>query len=314
MQRARVVALLAGAAAGTFPARLRASGPPIRLGSVPVESYAEPLYAADAGYFAKAGLDVELNLFTTGGQITNALAGGALDVGLADPVQLASAVIKGVPFAYFAGGAVYSTRAPTTQLCVASAGQIHSVKDLGGQTIGVNGLHSLAEIANREWLRTNGVDPATVKFVEMPPTAMVPAIARGTIAAGMVTEPTLSSLADSGVVPLGKFLDAVGPTFYFNAWFAYRDWLTKNAALASTLVGAIYAAARWANANRDATAPILAKYAKLELAQIQHMTRAAYATTLDPNMIQPELDIASRYNILERPVSAAELIVQVRPT
>jgi NitT/TauT family transport system substrate-binding protein len=138
------------------------------MAAIAAETGGEPLYLLDSGFFAKFGIDVEMNLFTSGGQITNALAGGALDVGIADPIQVGNAFNRGLPFGYFAGGVEYSTDAATTQLCVAKSGPIKSAKDLDGQTIGVYGLGSMPEFAAKEWLRSNGVDVARLKFVEIP--------------------------------------------------------------------------------------------------------------------------------------------------
>ncbi len=78
------------------------------------------------------------------------------------------------------------------------------------------------------------------------------------------------------------------------------------------LATALYDTARWANGHHDETAPILAKYAKLDLARIRAMNRTRYATSLDPKLMQPVLDIALRYNLLEKPKSpAADLIARI---
>jgi hypothetical protein len=41
------------------------------------------------------------------------------------------------------------------------------------------------------------------------------------------------------------------------------------------------------------------------------MTRATFATSLNLDYLQPTLDIALRYNAIDKPVNAASLIVQV---
>jgi NitT/TauT family transport system substrate-binding protein len=308
--RARFLAALAAAPVlGAAPA-VAQTPPPLRLAAVATESYAEPLYAADGGFFSRAGIDVEMQFFTTGGQITNALAGGALDAGIADSIQVGNAFNRGVPFAFFAGGMEYTSQASTTQLCVEKDGPIRGPKDLEGKTVGVNGLKSIAELSVREWLRTNGVDVSKVAFVEIPPSAALAALQRGTVAAMMISEPVLST-AGEDTRYLASAYDACAKNFYINCWFANRDWLAKNADLAHKLAQAIYDAARWANTHHAETAPILAKYAKLEPDKITKMQRAVYDTSLDPKKMQPVLDIAWRYHVLEKPLTAADLIVKV---
>jgi NitT/TauT family transport system substrate-binding protein len=310
VRRRHMLGLLAAApAALARPAS--AQSVKIRLAVVPTDSYGEPYYALDGGFFAKAGLDVDLQTFNTGSAITNALAGGALEAGIADPIQVGDAFNRGVPFGFFAGGMLYSTNEPTTALCVVKNGPVKSAKDLAGQTLGVFGLGSMAEFATRAWLDANGVDSAAVKFVEIPPSAMVPAIARGTVPAGVVSEPTLSSAGASGVVPFATVYDYCAKTFYINSWFANRTWIAQNRETVRKLVGAIYEAARWANTHRPETLAILAKYGKLDVAKAANMHRAVYDTSLDPKKLRPPLDIAWKFGALRTQLTAADLIVKV---
>jgi NitT/TauT family transport system substrate-binding protein len=311
MKRSTFLACAGGAALLPAYARSAAAAVKLRVAVVPTDSYALPYYGLDQGFFAKAGIDVDLQTFTTGSAITNALAGNALDVGLADPIQVGEAVLRGVPFAFFAGGTIYSTSAPTTELCVKSEGPVKSAQDLSGQTLGVFGLGSMPEFATRAWLSSNGVDPLNVKFVEIPPAAMVPAIARGTVIAGVVSEPALSAADQSGVVPFAKVYDACAKSFYINSWFANRTWLGQNAATVRKLIDAIYETARWSNAHRPLTLPILAKYTKVQPDQAARMQRATFDTTLAKDRLQPPLDIAWKNHALSKALTATDLIVGV---
>lgn len=305
--RRGALALLAAAAA-TAPAF--GQTPRIRIGAATTESYSEPFFGLDSGIFARAGLDVEILAFSNAGQIVQAAAAGAVDVGLADMIQIAHAVNHGLPYGFFAGGSLYSTDAPTTILCVAKNGTVQTAKDLEGQTVGVVALTSISSLAVQEWLRRNGADPSLVHLFEMPSPTMAPAVTRGTVSAAFISEPMLSS-AKADVRWLGKAYDAIAKHFYISAWFASRDWIAKSPAVASRLQQAVYATARWANTHHDGSAPILAKYSKIELESIRSMTRATFATSLDPRMMQPVLDLAARYQLIEKPVDARNLILQV---
>ena len=41
------------------------------------------------------------------------------------------------------------------------------------------------------------------------------------------------------------------------------------------------------------------------------MQRTTYATNLDPRLMQPVLDVAVGYKLIERPVAAPDLIVKL---
>lgn len=310
LTRARTLGLLAAASALPYRAPARAQTTKLRIAVIATDSYAEPYYAIDRGFFANAGLDVDLHAFTTGGAITVAIAAGALDVGMADPIQVGDAVNRGIPFKFFAGASEYSTDAPTTQLCVLQGGPVKSVKDLAGRTLGVFGLKSMPAYATRAWLEAHGVDSAAVTFVEIPPSAMVPAIARGTVVAGVVSEPMLSRAPLSNVVAFAKIYDACAKHFYINSWFANQDWIRSNAETVRKLTAAIYETAHWANAHHADSLAILAKYGKLDVAGAQNMQRAPYGTTLDPGKVEPPLALAWRFHGLQKELTAADLIAK----
>jgi ABC-type nitrate/sulfonate/bicarbonate transport system substrate-binding protein len=311
VRRSRFVALLAVAPVIVArPARAQ-QATVVRIGAVPSDSYAEPYYATDGGFFARAGINAQVASFTSGAQITTAVAAGALDCGLADPIQVGAGYLRGVGFAYFAGGVLYSSDAPTTQLCTLKSGPIKAAKDLAGQTIGVFGLRSMPVFSTREWLKANGVDVDAVKFVELSPSAMVPAISRGTIAAGVVVEPELSIVSNEGVVPLAKIYDYCAKSFLISSWFAKREWLTQNAATARKLVQAIYETARWADTHHPETLAILAKVAKMEPEKIAKMTRARYATSIEAKDVEPPIALATKYQMFEKPLTATDLIFRV---
>lgn len=280
---------------------------PVRMGAYPTDSYAEPFYGLDSGIFKRAGLDVALTVAVNPIQ---ALVAGALDIGIGDVIQVANPVNAGVDLGIFAGGGLALSEAPTTLFCVAKNGSIRVAKDLEGQTIGVVLIATLSSMAAREWMRQNGVDLDKVRLVEIPFSSMTAALERGTVAAAMVAEPFLSD-ARNDLRVLGNAYDTVSKAFYISTFMAQRTWLTANPDVARRLRQALYDTARWANTHRDDSAPILAKFAKLELERVRSMTRSSFATSLDERRMQPVLDIAFRYKQLAKPVNAGDLIAKL---
>jgi NitT/TauT family transport system substrate-binding protein len=310
ISRTRAVALLAAAPlALAEPARAQMPVT-IRIGSALADSYAQPYFAADGGFFRRAGINVEFTMLSNGSQLAAAMAGNALDIALSDPLQLAHSVNAGVPFAFFAGGGLYRTEAPATLLVVAKNSPLRAAADLEGQTIVVAGLGSLNYIAVREWLRQGGANLDKIRFVELPYPAIPAALLRGTIAAGVLAEPFLWT-SHNELRTFGKPFDAIATSFYITGWFATRTWLTANPELAKRVAQVANDSARWANTHRADTAPILAKYLKLDPSAISGMTRVSFATSLDERQIQPVLDIAYRYKQLDKPVNASEIVARV---
>jgi len=296
-------------AAAALPLRAGAQTRPVlRVGvESGAETFSEPVYGVEAGFFARAGLDVQLSVFPAAGPIAAAIAGGALDVGAIDVIVLANAVNRGVPLAAIAASGLFRVQEPSSGLCVLRSSPLRSAKSFEGTSIAVGTLVSLTSIALRMWLTRNGADPAKVQFVEMRFAEMPAALQRGNVAAAYITEPLLTRYADEltfVVAPYGVIAD----TFPISVIVGGRSWLAQNADGARRFVAALYETARWANAHHKETAPLLATYTKLEPEIIARMHRTQFATTLEPAMLQPILDAAASYKLIERQTNAVDLI------
>jgi ABC-type nitrate/sulfonate/bicarbonate transport system substrate-binding protein len=308
LSRGRALTLLAATPGLLQPIPAGAQGSTVRIGSTPSDSFAQPYFATDLGFFTRAGLTTTLSNFTAGGPIVQAAAAGAIDVGIADSIAIANAVHGGVPFAYFAGSALYSSTAPTTLLCVAKTSPLRTAKDIEGQTVGVANISSISTVAVKAWLEASGADLAKIKIFELPQAEMAAALVRGTVAAAFLNETFYTSERERLRVFAAPY-DAVGKQFMLSGWFATRDWLARNPDLAKRLAGAIYDSSRWANAHHDQTAAILAKYSGMDVARIREIHRVTFTTGLEPRMFQPVLDIAARYKLIDGRVNAADIML-----
>lgn len=302
-------AALAVIAATVVPVGARAQSPPtIRICVFNVDSYAEPMYALEQGFLAKAGIGLELVSLPSAGAIGQAVTSGVLDVGMGDPVQVANPYLAGVQMAFFGGSALYTSTAPTTLLVVDKNSPIRQAKDFEGQAIAVVALASISSLAVREWLQDNGADQSKVRIIELPFAAMVAALGRGTIAGALLAEPFLSAGRNETRV-LAKAFDAIAKSFYISSFFAQRDWIAKNRDLVRRFMGVMYDTARWSNGHHTESAPILSKYSKLDVERIEAMTRISYATAFEPALVQPVLDIAFKYKQLTGRVIARDIMI-----
>jgi ABC-type nitrate/sulfonate/bicarbonate transport system substrate-binding protein len=258
----------------------------IRIGAPASDTFAIAFFAADGGFYQRAGLDVSVAVFPGSGPVTTA-----------------------VPLAAICGGGLYAPQDSTTELCVGKNSTIRTAKDFEGQTIGVITLASISAVAVRAWLTQHGADAQKVKLVEMPFAEMAPAIARGTVAGAYLAEPVMSQVLPELRIVASPY-DAIAGHFLISLWFSSNDWIANNRDTAHKLVRGIGEAAKWANAHRDLTLPMLVKYAKLDPDKTAGMRRARYETSLDPRLLQPVLDIAASYHAIEKPVAAPAVIAK----
>jgi NitT/TauT family transport system substrate-binding protein len=308
-RRAWVLRACAVTALGSAPRRgvAQTELAKIRIGSPGQEGNAGAYYALDRGYFKAAGLDADVTALRagSGSGVVAAVVGGSLDVGEADLVSLASAHLRGIKLGILVPSAIWSSTLPTEGMIVPKGSPIHSARDLEGKTIGVPSLGGPNRITTMAWLDKNGADASKVKFVEIPQAEQAAAVTRGTIDAGVITEPTLSNAVASGLTNLAATYDALGSGFVQTCWFASNDWIAKHPDLALKTARAIRDGQRWANANRVEAATIYRHYA---LGAAETRIKATYGEVSDPAKMQPLLDAALRYHGLPQGVSARDLI------
>ena len=276
----------------------------IHVGTTGKETDAQVVYAQALGYFTKLGLNVDVQVLPNGAAIAAAIAGGSLQIGDANVLTIAKAHEQGLPFSFVALSAQYEDAHPATVLAVAPDAPIHSGRDLNGKTLGGVSLGGLDQLSMQTWVDKNGGDASTLKFIELRPSEITPALVRGTIAAGNLSEPELS-VQRSNIRVLGNSYGAIAKTFVQTAWFGNAAWISANAATARAFAQALALAADWASrpANHAQASQLLAQFARLEKAD----ATGSYARSNDPALVQPVIDGGVKYKLLARPVNALDL-------
>ncbi len=280
----------------------------IRIATSPIDSASEPYYADDKGFFRSAGLNVQVQSISNGPAIAAAVASGAIDIGVGSSLPLALAHQRGIPFVIIFPGGIYSPQAPTTVLMVAKDSPIHSARDLDGKTIGTQALQSIAQLAPQTWIDSNGGNSKTVQFVEMAASEMSAAIEHHRVDAIVAIEPAVAKAKRSARV-LGDVYQALPAGFAINVWFTTQRFAEAHPALIVKLRDTILTTAKWANAHHRESGVILEKYAKITPAAVNDMVRSTYGEVLSASIIQPNIDIAAKYGLLQRPFAASELLL-----
>lgn len=298
------VALLALAAAtGSGGAQSTAV---INLINLPADNSAEVYYAQDLGFFKEAGLDVRITSMTNSGAIVAALAGGAADIGNSVIGSAAQARSKGIAVKFIAPAGLYEDANYTSALVVPKDSPIRSAADLNGKTIAVSGLNDLTYYGTRAWLDKHGGNSGSVKYVELPFPAMAAALTAHRVDAAYDVDPFLTATSDATRI-LGLAAGAVAPRFQATGWIVTDSWLQTHADIALRFAAVMRRTALWGNTHHKESALILEKYLHVDPAVADRMHRVNYATTLEPRLVQPPIDIAVKYGGGQT-MSADELI------
>jgi NitT/TauT family transport system substrate-binding protein len=311
----RKQALLTGAlVAATARRGLAQSAPaltPLRIASTANDDVTSALYAIQQDMFRKAGLDVTLNTMTSGSAISAAVAGGALDIGRSSMLPLITARAHGIGFMLVAPSGLYQSTAPISAVVVPVNSTVRTAKDLEGKVVSCPALGDLDNIGLRNWIDANGANSKLVQYVEMPGSAVLAELASGRVVAGTLQNPFMAQALKSGSVRvLGYHITSIAPRLMQSAWFTLNPYLAKNAATVRAFTQVMQTASAYCNTHQAQTVELLASFTKMDPATIAGMARTAFATSLDPGLIQPLIDTAAKYKAIDQAFEAREFIAR----
>jgi NitT/TauT family transport system substrate-binding protein len=282
---------------------------PLSAVGVPEESITPALWALQTGMFRRAGLDVTVQPQPSGAAIAAGIAGGAFGVGKANMVSLVQAKSKGLPFALVVGGGLYDARNPNTALVVKNDSPIKTATDLNGKTFGVSALNGIYTLSTRAWMDAHGADGTSLRELEFPTGVIAEALLAGRIDASCIADPELQDALESGKFRvITHNYDAIAPLFMYAGWFCTTDFIEKNRPAVIAFARAMHEAAIYVNAHPTEAVPLLAKFSGTDPARIARMHHSAYATSLDPKLIQPVIDICARYKTIPAAFDARTMI------
>jgi NitT/TauT family transport system substrate-binding protein len=256
------IALVALTAACSSPAATPAatgstadSGPiSLNLGLVQGQDFVHAMpaqIAAEQGFFTKEGLNVTIIGFTSGSDLTKAMAGGSVDVGAATGLDVVSATAHGVPLVSF-----YGVEGPSPMtLIVGAKSSITGFKDLKGKKVGISAFGSLTDFVLRAATKKEGV--AITDITEIPlgaPSTTIAALVRGDIDALVLPVNFGYTLEAAGTGKIAQSAsDVLGSNDQFAQLMASSSYVTSNATALKRLAAAYTDALNYMKSNKTDT-------------------------------------------------------------
>jgi len=232
--RALVAVLSLTAVSGTALAADSGGKLTIMVGGATKIIYLPAKLTEQLGYFKEEGLDVEIQSQPAGVDAENELLAGAVQgvVGFYDHTIDLQSKGKEVEAVVVLGQVPGEVEMVATR----SAGQIKSMADIKGKTLGVTGLGSSTNFLTQYLAFRAGV--ASSQFTVLPvgaDTTFIAAIRQGRIDAGMTTEPTVSQLLKTGEAQVLVDLrtaegttQALGGLYPASSLYMQRAWVDSH--------------------------------------------------------------------------------------
>src|SRR5579883_308022 len=234
--------------------------PKLTLGlAVPAASFL-PVYLASARTWKEQGLSVEIVSFRGDAEVSQAMAGGSLDLSLQSLDGLINIINADQPVKGFYAGFHQADFAWLAQP------SIKTWTDLKGGTIGVSTFGSLTDQLTRYVLRKHGLKPETdVRVMQAGPSATSIQLLRTVrLLAAIQSAPTKWVAEDLGLTVLGTQEKEIAPQWPKHAFVARAKFLDENPQTLRAFLRAHVAAIRLAHADRDLAVKVLVDQVKYQ--------------------------------------------------
>jgi NitT/TauT family transport system substrate-binding protein len=266
-------------------------------------------WAVKTGLFQRNGIDLEIVGTNSGSAAMEAVVTGAYQLARVGIPASFPAHLRGIPIVMVAPGLLSRSSNPFALLQIAPDSPFKTGADLNGKTLGTPAIGDLNTLATKAWVDKNGGDWRSLKFVEIPNSAMEAAIVQKRVDAGVIQSPQLaSSLQAKTTKTLGDAWGAIAPTFMAGAYFARIDWANAHADLIRRYNRVYGESAQYVNTHYKETEPLVAELTGMELANVAKIPRGFNATSMDLNLVQPLIDASARYEHIPRGFPARELV------
>jgi len=290
MSAARLVAAAATLATLALSFNAARADETLKIIYQPVGGFTNVFVAADQGFFKKHGLDLQFQSTQIASNVPSVLASGEFDIGGPTMLPVLQADENGLDLVVLAGGAVYPL--PGDGLVAGTGSGIEHARDLAGKTAGVPGIGTQLDVLLRRGLKQSGIDPASVKYVEIGFLQASDALKTRVIDAYTSVEPFTQRIEKAGSGKLLADWPEVPDGTTTVVYASTRKWAEAHRPTIAAFRAALREADAFIKTHRDETMKANAEFTKLPLPVIQAMPISEYSTDLSDKQVQFWIDLA----------------------
>ena len=283
----------------------------IEVGFVPVTDVAALYLGEEVGIFKKHGLQMKVNIGTTGVAMVASVVSGEYQFAFSSLVGILQARDKGLPLKIIAAGSS-STGVKGADVTMIHAGPksgIKSARDLEGKTVSVNALNGLLQMMGKAAVKADGGDPSKVRFIELGFAEALAALQAGKTDAMVGAEPFGTAAMGSGFPAISSPYQAMSSTgMLTSAYFTSESQLKANPELYKNIRAAINESLEYAQKNPDAIRKQLPKFTKLGPDVAAKLILPSYITQIPRASVEVFSRTGQEFGMLNKPAVYDEVV------
>lgn len=283
----------------------------IQVGFVPVTDVAALYLGEEVGIFKRHGLEMKVNIGTTGVAMVASVVSGEYAFAFSSLVGILQARDKGLPVKIIAAGSSSTAvkGADVTMIHACPKSGIRSARDLEGKTASVNALNGLLQMLGKAAVKADGGDPAKVKFIELGFAEGLAALQAGKIDAMVGAEPFGTAAIAAGCPPISSPYQAMSASpMMTSAYFTSEAQLKANPELYKQIRGAINESLEYAQKHPDEIRKQLPKFTKLGPDVAAKLILPTYLTPVPRTSVEMFSKSGQEFGMLNKPANYDEVV------
>lgn len=239
--------------------------------------------AVEDGSFTKNGVNVDTRLIESSLGV-GAILSGQTQIGSMGGSEALAADVNGADLV------AYATLSPIYPYILEVKSDIKTPQDLKGKKIGISRFGSSSDTATRAYLKSVGMDPKDVEFVQIGSlAARTAALKTGQLDGGMASPPDAPDLEAGGLHPLANLAEQKLPAVN-DCVIASRAWVNANKDTFQKFIDTVVQEIPKVKSDRAFTDNVFKKYLKEDDPAKLKIDYDFYVQTSLPNQPFPTID------------------------
>jgi NitT/TauT family transport system substrate-binding protein len=282
----------------------------VTVGTLPIANAAPMYLGMKQGFFRDERLEIAPQMAQSGNELITGLVGGDAQFAFLGYVPVIVARSKGLPVKVVANadnGA--DTAKDEWQVIMSPKGSpIREPADLAGKTVAVNALKGVAEVGLKAALEKEGVDPESVKLLEVPFPEMPAAMDAGRVDAIWAPEPFLTSVLGQGAQEVLAPYISLGKKFPNGTYATTEKYLAENADVVERFARAMNKSSQYATEHPDEARAIIPTFTQIKPAVAEKIRLPLWPTEIDRAQLEDLVGYTQKYGVIDKPVDVDDLV------
>jgi NitT/TauT family transport system substrate-binding protein len=282
----------------------------VTVGTLPIANAAPMYLGIEKGFFKEERIEIEPQMAQSGNELITSLVGGDSQFAFLGYVPVIVGKSRNLPVKVVANadnGA--DTVDKEWQLILSPKGSsVREPEDLAGQTVAVNALKGVAEVGLKAALEEEGVDPNSVKLLEVPFPEIPAALEAGRVDAAWTPEPFLTQVVgQGGQVVLAPYI-SLGE-FFPNGNYATTDqYIGENGDVVERFARAMNKSTQYAAEHPDEARKTIPEFTQIPPEVAEKMRLPVWRTEIDKAQLEDLVGYAQKYGVIEEQVDVNEMV------